>query len=209
MRQISFPTGLGCSHFPPVFFLSLLHKFGRFFTEFLFINRRLPRLTELASKKKDNCNVMVTRLTDHMISTRNHSHDLLTWSRHVTYPNIKSTSSHHQYQHPRHHFYVMTTSGLFICHVCATSTSWFLHYCSTRLLPIVDLGQVLDGLLRRLFLNSSGSGMRGGFPQLLLIKTTGRLFPDQHLFRFQWWWHERRLPQSLLMKANGGSHGEW
>ena len=44
---------------------------------------------------------MVTRPTDHMISTRDHSHDLLTWSRHVTFSNTKSTSSHHSYDYVR------------------------------------------------------------------------------------------------------------
>ena len=41
------------------------------------------------------CNVKVTRPTDHMISTRDHSHDLPTWSRHVTYElhsDIKASS---------------------------------------------------------------------------------------------------------------------
>ena len=140
LRHISFSTGLGCSHFPPVFLPSLPHKVGRFFTKFPFINRGLPYLTELASKKEGNCNVMVTRSTDYMISTRDHSHDLPTWSRHVTYPDTKSTSSYHWYQHPRHHFYVMTTSGSFIHYVCATSTSWSPHHCSTCLPPIMDLG---------------------------------------------------------------------
>ena len=185
LRHISFPTGLGCSHFPPVFLFSLPHKFGRFFTKFSFINRWLPRSTELASKKEGNCNVMVTRPINHMILTRDYSHDLLTWSRHVTYPDIKSTTSHHWYQHSCYHFYVMTTSGFFICHVCATSTSWSLHHCSTRLPPIVDLGQVLGGLPGRLLPDSSGGGMRRGFPQSLLMKTTGRLLSDQRLSRFQ------------------------
>ena len=171
---------------------------------------------------------MVTKPTNHMISTRDHSHDLLTWSRHVTYPDTKSTSSHYRYQHLRHYSYVMTTSGSFIYHVCATSTSWSPHHCSTRLPPIVDLGQVLGGLPGRLLPNSSGGGVRGGFPRSLLMKATGRLLPDQRLSRFQWWWRERGLPrslsmkatgsqwwwrkrgfpQSLLMKATGGSHGE-
>ena len=38
---------------------------------------------------------MVTRPTNHMISTRDHSYDLVTWPRHVTYklhPDIKSSS---------------------------------------------------------------------------------------------------------------------
>ena len=40
-------------------------------------NRRV-RSTKLASKKEGNCNVMITKPTNHMISTRDHSHDLLT-----------------------------------------------------------------------------------------------------------------------------------
>ena len=155
------------------------------------------------------CNVMITRPTNHMISTRNHSHDLLTWFRHMTYPDTKSTSSHYRYQHPCHHSYIMTTSGLFIRHVCATSTPWFPHHCSTRLPPIVDLWLVLGGLPGKLLPDSSGGDVRGGFPRSLLMKATGRLLPDQRLSRFQWWWRERGFPQSLLMKATGGSHGEW
>ena len=49
----------------------------------------------LSSLSFFECNVIVTRPTNHMISTRDHSHDLLTWSRHVTYelhPDIKSSS---------------------------------------------------------------------------------------------------------------------
>ena len=78
----------------------------------------------------------------------------------------------------------MTTIGLFIYHVCATSTSWFSHHRSTRLPLIVDLGQVLGGLLGRLLPNSSGGDMKGGFPQSLLMKATGRLLPDQRLSQF-------------------------
>ena len=70
-------------------------------------------------------NVMVTRPTNHMISTRDHSHDLVTWSQYVTYKlhsDIKASSistsaspfvqtlSHHRFQYPRHHSPVMTTS---------------------------------------------------------------------------------------------------
>ena len=83
---------------------------------------------------------MVTRPINHMISTREHLHDLLTWSRHVTthmtcspdpdmWPkNFILTSSYHQYQHPRHHSHVMTTSGSFICYTTPTSS----HHHGTR-----------------------------------------------------------------------------
>ena len=60
LRLISFPTGLGCFHLPPIFLFSLSHMIGRFFTKFSFINRQFPRSTELVSKKEGNCNVMVT-----------------------------------------------------------------------------------------------------------------------------------------------------
>ena len=123
MRLISFPTGLGCSHFPPVFLFSLPYKVGRFFTEFPFIKKQLPRSTELASKKEGNFNVMVTRswhVTTHMIC----SHDPDTWPT-----NFILTSSHHWYHHPRHHPHVITTSGSFICHTTTTS----FHQHGTRL----------------------------------------------------------------------------
>ena len=46
---------------------------------------------------------LVTRPTDHMILTRYHSHDLLTWSQHATYLDIKSLS-------------IITSASLFLCH---------------------------------------------------------------------------------------------
>ena len=39
---------------------------------------------EIIISRASLCNVMVTRPTSHMISTRDHSYDLLIWSRHVT-----------------------------------------------------------------------------------------------------------------------------
>ena len=35
-------------------------------------------MTEVQMLSMQNCNVMVTRSTNHMISTRDHSHDLVT-----------------------------------------------------------------------------------------------------------------------------------
>ena len=102
----------------------------------------------------------------------------------------------------------MTTTGSFICHVYATSTSWSPHHCSICFPLIVDPRQVLGGLPGKLLLDSSGGGMKEGFPQLLLMKATRRLLPDQRLSRFQYWWREREFPRLLLMKATGGSHGE-
>ena len=63
-----------------------------FYSRF-FLNRRFLFSAELALKKEGNYNVMVTRSTNHMISTRDHLHDLVTWSWHMTYKlhsNIKS-----------------------------------------------------------------------------------------------------------------------
>ena len=89
------------------------------------------------------------------------------------------------------------------------TTSWSSHHRGTRLQraqrPSVGLEQgALEAYTEDYFKinaypGSSGGGVRGGFPRLLLMKATG----------FQWWWRERGFPQSLLMKATGGSHGEW
>ena len=73
---------------------------------------------ELVSKKDSNYNVIVTRPTNSMILTCDHSHDLLIWSWYVTYklhPNINS-------YHSCHHSYIMTTSRPFICHTTTTSS---------------------------------------------------------------------------------------
>ena len=78
LRLISFPTEFGCSHFPPVFILSLSHRIERFFTKLPLLNRWLPRSLKLASQKEGNCDVMVTRPTNHMISTPEHSNNQLT-----------------------------------------------------------------------------------------------------------------------------------
>ena len=90
LRLISFPTGLGCSYLSPDFLpQSLSLGWEVFYQVPVSQNRRLPRSTELASKKESNNNVMVTRPTNHMILTRDPSHDLdtqsLIWSWHVTY----------------------------------------------------------------------------------------------------------------------------
>ena len=125
LRLISFPTRLRCSHLSPGFSLYSTSLVKRFFTRFPFLNRQLPYSIELASKRKSNCNVMVTRPTNHMILIRDHSHDLVTWSLHVIYklhPDIKAsliptsaslfiqTLSHYQFQYLRHYSHVMTTS---------------------------------------------------------------------------------------------------
>ena len=193
--------------FSPVFLLSLSHKVGRFFTKFPPINRQLPCSTELAFKREGNCNVMVTRPINYMISARDHSHDPDTWPT-----NFILTSRHHQFQLPYHHLFrhqVIIDSNIRV----TIPMSWLhlslLHHWRTRLSPIVDLGQVLGGLPGRLLPDSSGGSMRGGFPQSLLMKATERLLPNQRLSQFQCWWRERGFPRSLLMKTTGGSHGEW
>ena len=66
---------LGCSHFPPVFLLSLPHRVRRFFTKLLLLNRQLSRSTELASKKEGNCNVIAMKPTNPMVLTHDYSHN--------------------------------------------------------------------------------------------------------------------------------------
>ena len=147
LRLISLPTGLRCSHLSLDCFSYSTSLVGRFFTRFPFLNTQLPRSTELASKREGNCNVMVTRLTNHMISTRDHSYNLVTWSRHVTYelhPDIKASS-------------IPTSASPFILtsshHRFPTSALWLrpslLHHQSTRPHPIVDFEQVLGVLTSR------------------------------------------------------------
>ena len=123
--------------FSPVFFLSLLHNVGRYFTEFLSINRWLPRPMELAFKRKGNCNVMVTRPTNHMTSARDHSNDPDTWPT-----NFIPTLRHHWFQFPRHH--LSRHQVIIDCNIRVTiPMTWlcpnFFHHRSTRLQPIVDL----------------------------------------------------------------------
>ena len=124
LRLISFATGLGCSHLSPGFLPHSTSLVGRFFTRFPFLSKRLSRSTELASKREGNCNVIATRPTNHMISSHDHSHDLITWSRHVTYElhsdievlSISTSaspfvqiSSHHRFQYLRYHSSAMNT----------------------------------------------------------------------------------------------------
>ena len=102
---------------------------------------------ELASKREGNCNVMITGPTNHMISIRDHSHDLVIWSRHVTYeldPDIKAsliltspspfvqTSSYHRFQYPHHRFHIMTISGSLICHTTTTSSRYYGTHCQRK-----------------------------------------------------------------------------
>ena len=86
------------------------------------------------------CNVMVTRPTNHMISTCDHSHDPDTWPT-----NFILTSSHHQYHHPCHHFHVMTISGSLICHTTTTSP----HHYGTRRPSSKNLVWASSGMLWR------------------------------------------------------------
>ena len=74
---------------------------------------------------------MVTRPTNHMILTRDHSHDLLTWSWHVTTHMITArdlrTSSWHQVIIDTN-ICVMTTSESLVSHTITTSS----HHHGTR-----------------------------------------------------------------------------
>ena len=94
MRHISFPTGLGCSHFPPVFLLSLLHKVERFFigfpaktTDNFFTQHslRLRREAIVMSWLWDLPMTWSWHVTTHIIS----SHNLDTWP-------IRTSSHYHQ-----------------------------------------------------------------------------------------------------------------
>ena len=155
LRLISFPTGLRCSYLSPGFLPHSISLVRRFFTRFPFLNRRYPCSTELASKREGNCNVMVTRPTNHMISTHDHSHDLVTWSRHVTYklhPDIIVSSIPISASLFPYHDYVLLS---FIIEARVFSLSWTSSRCLEVLLP--DL---------------SSGGEKGGFPRSLLMKAT-------------------------------------
>ena len=111
---------------------------------------------------------MITRSTNHMISTRDHSHDLVIWSRHVTYElhldikaSLISISASPFILTSNHHWFPTSASCL---------RPGLIHHRSTHLYPIVDLEKVLGVLTSR----------------------------------SQWWWRERGLPRSLLMKATRG-----
>ena len=135
---------------------------------------------------------MFTTPTNHMILTRDHSHDLVIWSRHMTYklyPDIKASS-------------IPISASLFLCHdyvlisfiikACVFNLLWTSSKCSKILL-----------------LDPSGGGVRGGFPQSLLIKVTRGLTSRstliQDLVVIVW----EGLLWSLLIKATDGSHNEW
>ena len=145
------------------------------------------------------------------------SRDLsITWSRHVithiiwshdpdTWPtNFILTSKHHRFPHPRHHSswhqviidfqrprydYVLVS---FIIKARVLILSWTSSRCSEFLLP-----------------DPSGGGVRGGFPRSLLMKATegltSRSTPIQDPVVVVW----EGSPWLLLIKATGGSHGEW
>ena len=145
------------------------------------------------------------------------SRDLpITWSRHVIthiiwshdpdiWPmNFILTSKYHRFPHPRHHSswyqviinfqrlrhdYVLV-SFITKAHVCILL--WTSSRCSKFLFP-----------------DPIGGSVRGGFPWLLLMKATGgltsRSTPIQDPVVVVW----EGSPRSLLIKATGGSHGEW
>ena len=104
-------------------------------------------------------------------------------------PNIKSLS-------------IPISTSLFLCHDYVLvsfiiearifSLLWTSSRCSEVLLP-----------------DPSGGGVRGGFPQSLLMKATrgltSRSTPIQDPVVVVW----ERSSRLLLIKAPGGSHGEW
>ena len=139
-----------------------------------------------------SCNVIVARSTNHMILTRDHSHDLVTWSWHVTYklhPDIKalsipiSVSPFSCYNHGLVSFIIEARVFILL---------WTSSRCSKFLLP-----------------NLSGGGVRRGSLQSLLIKATGGLTSRSTSIQdpVVVVWEES--PRLLLIKATDGSHNEW
>ena len=135
---------------------------------------------------------MVTRSTNYMILTNDHSHDLIIWPQYVTYklhPDIKALS-------------IPISASPFPCYdyvlvfFIIEARIFILLWTSIRFLEF-------------LLPDPSGGSVRGGFPQLLLIIATGgltsRLMPIQDLVVVVWEGSSRLL----LIKATGGSHGEW
>ena len=97
--------------------------------------------------------------------------------------NFILTSRHYRFQLPCHH--LSRHQVIIDCNICVTiPMSWLrpslLHHRSMRLQPIVDLKQVLGGL-------------------------TFRSTPIQDPVVVAW----EGSPRLLLIKATGGSHGEW
>ena len=130
---------------------------------------------------------MVTKLTNQVISTYDHSHDLLTWSWHVTYPDIKS-------------LLIPISASLFLCHeyiwVFSLSRLHYFYILVSLLLqyafsayhgPRADAGRSTRKTTSRF----QWWWHKRGLPQSLLMKATKRFLPDQRLSRFQWWWHKR------------------
>ena len=126
---------------------------------------------------------MVIRLTNHMISVRDHLHDLPIWSRQVTYKlysDIKAlsiptsaspfaqTSSHYQFQYLHHHCHVMTMSW---------SPSSLKHAFSAYCGPWVGARRSTRKIISRPapILNPVVIAWEG-VPQSLLIKATGGIY---------------------------------
>ena len=144
------------------------------------------RSIEFASKKKGNCNVMVTRPINHMTLARDQSHDLLIWSQHMTYE-----SSHYWFQHPRHHssWYQVIIDFNIRVTIHVMTTSWSPSIPTARVFnKSKDLvwasSRVLEGLQGRL--------LSGQCPIQIPVVVA---------------WE--KYSQSLLMKATDGSHSEW
>ena len=168
------------------------------------------------------CNVKVTRPTNYMISTCDHSHDLPTWSRyvttHMTYPHDLDTwpiwtSSQHQVIIDTNIRIIipMTTSGSFR-HVRATSTSTpiFQWWWRERRFSLIAINESHWEITSRSTpIQIPVVVAWEGLPRSLLIKATGgltsRSTPIQDPVVVVW----EGSPRSLLIKATGGSHGEW
>ena len=157
------------------------------------------------SKKENNCNVIVTRPTNYMILTCDHSYDLFSWSWHITYPDIKSSL-------------IPISTASFLCHdyirifhLSRLHYFYFLVFLSLQHAFFAYCWPWVNAQMstRKITFRFQLWWREKRLPQLLFMKASRRLFPDQRLFRFQWWWRKRWLPQLLLMKATGGRHSEW
>ena len=121
---------------------------------------------------------MVTRPTNHITLTRDHSHDLDTWPT-----NFILTSRYHWFQLPHHHsskHQAIIDSNIRVTIPISWLRLSLFHHQNTCLQPIVDLEQVLGGLI-------------------------SRSTPIQDPVVVMW----EESPRSLLIKATGGSHGKW
>ena len=141
-------------------------------------------------------NIMVTRPTNHMISTRDHSqissHDPDTWPT-----NFILITSHHQYQHLRHYFHIMTTSESLVSHMITTSSHHHgIRRPSSKDLVWASSRGLLEARKEDYFKINAGLGIRWWWldhEKIHSIATTGAWSKENALNRFEknhWESHE-------------------